>query len=938
MRSRSATTFGRDDELRQLLALADKARSGESISVLVHGEAGVGKTRLVSDLVAGLREQDDIVFLGHGVNLAGGEVPFGVLAESLRELVRTVGASRVREALGKDAEQLAPLVPALRSGAHGEADRALVISATADLVEALAADRLVCWVVEDLQWTDTATRDAFTFMSRFLPSARLLMAATWRDEDGGPPPPADVTEAVALHPLAGVDLGALVAEVTPGLDTPDRERVAELSQGLPFLVEEVVDSWRPGVGVDPAYLRRLVLTRLPDLSPAARVLVELAAVGEGHLDVRLLEEGLGVDPAAIREAADAGILERGPGEGTLRFRHALLREAIADATPPGDRRRLHRRWAEAIEADDAALTDESRVVELAAHWHGAHVPEKALPALAEAARRAHRVPAPTVEQSALTKILEWWDRVPDPEGLTGLTRARALVDTVHLGMITSSFDRVHSLLEAELERAGEEDDPVALAWARLRMSVFDDNFRTTIPRPDLAEALLAGDVDDPRVVDGLLLVADAGPSEDMTELVRSSLERVRDAGADPASRFAATLRLSVLHQRAGQFEQTLARVREQRARLSGTDLAEEWLLAAHEAWLLILLGRAAEAIPLLEGELGRVSRPSTLSQRYQTLAENLAHSYFCVGRWDGAVELATSALAVAPELGDDDTVVLVSDYLRMLIVDVLVARGDLPAARITARPVEGHAGPDPWGDRVPEAETLAQLAALSAAEGDLTRCRAELAGAWDLAPSPALSEQLPRAALTALRAESSLVDRHDPAAAAESAALVDRIMATAARLSHPGPRGAAWWAEAQAHAARSRGGDTAADWAPAVAGWRECGQPYDVATCLRYLGEACLGDGDATAASAALAEAYDICVELGARPIGDTVLTVARRGRLPVGPTTPRSGPGPLTAREIEVLGLVSAGRSNQQIASELFMSPKTVSVHVSRILTKLDA
>jgi DNA-binding NarL/FixJ family response regulator len=123
-----------------------------------------------------------------------------------------------------------------------------------------------------------------------------------------------------------------------------------------------------------------------------------------------------------------------------------------------------------------------------------------------------------------------------------------------------------------------------------------------------------------------------------------------------------------------------------------------------------------------------------------------------------------------------------------------------------------------------------------------------------------------------------------------------------------------------------------------VAGWRECGQPYDVATCLRYLGEAALGDGDATAAAEAVSEAYEICQSLGASPLADDVLAVARRGRLDVGPAAVRPGPGPLTAREVEVLGLVAEGRSNQQIASELFMSPKTVSVHVSRILTKLGA
>ncbi len=182
------------------------------------------------------------------------------------------------------------------------------------------------------------------------------------------------------------------------------------------------------------------------------------------------------------------------------------------------------------------------------------------------------------------------------------------------------------------------------------------------------------------------------------------------------------------------------------------------------------------------------------------------------------------------------------------------------------------------------------------------------------------------------------MERHDHVHVAESAALVDRIMVAAQPLAHPGPRGAAWWAEAQAHAARSRGGDTAADWVPAVAGWRECGQPYDVATCLRFLGEAALGDGDATAATEALSEAHEICLQLGAKPLGDEVLAVARRGRLTVGPVAPRTGPGPLTAREVEVLGLVADGRSNQQIATELFMSPKTVSVHVSRILTKLGA
>ena len=937
MRSRSATTFGRDAELRQLLALADKARAGEAVSVLVHGEAGAGKTRLVTDLVASLRDLDALVFLGHGVHLAEGEVPFGVLTESLRDLVRTIGVQQVRESLGTDAEHLASLVPALRSGARSETDRARVISATADLVETLAADRLVCWVVEDLQWTDTATGDAFIYLTRFLTASRLLLVATWRDEDGGPQRPAEVTEAIDLHPLGAPDLDALVTAITPELDLSDRERLAELSEGLPFLVEELVDSWQPGVGVDPAYLRRLVLTRLPDLSPNARELVELAAVGEGHLDVRLLEDRLTVDPAAVREAADAGILEGGPGPGTLRFRHALLREAIVGAVPPGDLRRLHRRWAEAIEADGGVLSDSARGVALATHWHDADVPDKALPALAAAARTAARVPAPTAAQAALSMILETWDRVPDAATLTGLTRERVLVDTVRLGMYVGAFDSVSELLQRERDRVRPEDDPVGAAWADIRLLVFEDNFRRTIPGRAVLEALFGAELDDPRVQDGLFLVAGLDLPDDLASKAVELLEQMGPRCSEPDVRLQAALQLSYLRKRDGDFELMLAGISSLRAELSGADLVEVWQVAAHEAWFLILLGRAADAIAVLEKELGSLSRPSTLSQIYQALAENLALAYIAVGRWDDALALAATALGAVPELSEEEEVLLASDLLRTHIADVHRRRGDLVEARRISRRVEAHVGPHPWADRAPPIFVLARLAALAAAEEDLAQCRVVLSRAWE-STSHGRSEELPFAALTALRAESALVERHDHVHVAESAALVDRIMVAAQPLAHPGPRGAAWWAEAQARSARSRGGDAAADWAPAVAGWRECGQPYDVATCLRFLGEAALGDGDATAATEALSEAYEICHGLGARPLEDEVLAVARRGRLTVGPVAPRTGPGPLTAREVEVLGLVAEGRSNQQIATELFMSPKTVSVHVSRILTKLGA
>lgn len=864
MRARSAVTIGRDSELRQLLALVDRAHAGETRSVLVHGEAGVGKTRLVSDLVASMREQGVVVFLGHGVHLAEGELPFGVLSESLRDLTRAVGADRVREILGPDVVHLAPLVPALRTDARSDVERARVIGATTDLVEALSVDRTVCWLVEDLQWTDTATADAFTYLTRFLSSARLLLVATWRDEDTGPARPRDVAESIEVRTLRGTDLDELVAEVAPDFDVRHRARVAELSDGLPFLVEELVDSWDAARGVDPAYLRRLVLTRLPELSPPARELLELAAVGEGHLDVRLVCDGLDVERTSIREVVDAGLLV-GDG-GMLRFRHALLREAIADVITQDGRRWHHRRWAEAIEADEVVLSHHERISALATHWDHALVAEKALPALAEVARAAHRLPAPQVEHHALRRILRWWDRVPEAPALTGLTRERLLVETVKLGMLTNDFDHTAAVLEDEQVRARATDDPVGAAWAEARATVFDDNFRTTLPDRAVLAVVLGADPGDPRLFDAVDLVAGHRLPQELEARIVELLQRWRDHGTDPVQRRAAVLALARIHRRSGAFDETVAELRSHRDLWRGTDLMEAWPLAWTEAWFRIVLGQAATAVDLIEEQLARLSRPGTLSQAYQLMAENLAHAYIAVGRWDEAVELATSALAVVPELEECEPVLLPSDALRCHVSTVRTARGDLGGARVASRPVEGHAGPTPWADREPHAELLAQLAAVAAAEGDLTRCRATLAGAWHLEPEPVFSEELPRAVLTALRAESTLVDRSDLAAVAESAGVVDQVMSIAVQLTRPGPRGAAWWAEALAHRAHSRGRDSCADWAAAVAGWRECGQPYDVALTLRHLGEAQLTSGDAAAATETLTEAHDLAVGLGARP------------------------------------------------------------------------
>ena len=132
--------IGRDTELRRLREAADLVDGGESASVLVLGEPGIGKTRLVTEIRSQLRDAGWAVGTGHGIELSGGELPFGVLAETLRDLIRELGLDEVRAALNGQAAALAPLVPALgdrvqaRPGREpGRTDRARVVSATADL-------------------------------------------------------------------------------------------------------------------------------------------------------------------------------------------------------------------------------------------------------------------------------------------------------------------------------------------------------------------------------------------------------------------------------------------------------------------------------------------------------------------------------------------------------------------------------------------------------------------------------------------------------------------------------------------------------------------------------------------------------------------------------------------------------------------------------------
>ena len=368
---------GREAELDRIAGAVVSARGGTSRCLLVTGEAGIGKSRLVAEAVGSLG--DALVLTGHAADMTTGEIPFGVVADTLRDLVRVAGVDVL---LPAERDALAPLLPG--SAPRQQVERVQLLSTFLDLLERLARERLVVWVVEDLHWADSATRDLVGLAARTLP-AGLLIVATVRTDDPERTPAADAaltsyvaglarTPGCEVLPLSRLGTDAVQRQLRDLLGShPSAEvasRVERLSDGIPFVVEELVAAaGRPELTTVAA----VAAGRLGGLGPETRRLVEAAAVGDGHLRISLLEQVLDVTPEeldeALLESLRAGILTTDHERDAVGFRHALLREAANRETGPGARRSWHRRWAEVLEDNPGVLAADPALLAIAEHWH-----------------------------------------------------------------------------------------------------------------------------------------------------------------------------------------------------------------------------------------------------------------------------------------------------------------------------------------------------------------------------------------------------------------------------------------------------------------------------------------------------------------------------------------------------------------------------------------
>jgi DNA-binding CsgD family transcriptional regulator/tetratricopeptide (TPR) repeat protein len=943
---RSSVMVGRDQELDRLRRVVAAVNRAEPAFVVIEGEPGVGKTRLAEELTSTLGSA--LLLTGHGMALPSGELPFGVMSEVLRDLVRTVGATAIRSLLADETHALAGLLPALAEGGAGvgRVDRVAVFGATAELLQRLADDRLVVVFVDDLQWVDDESLDVFEYVGRVAHDCRLMLLTTVRIGDG----PEDRfagrsaelhrlprREVVTLGRLSGAEVAEQVRNLLgPGVDDATVQQICHLSDGVPFFAEELAASGmadEPGL---PPSVRRLVLARLPELGADARAVLDATTVGEAHCEHRLLARVTEMAPArfqaATAEAIGAGVLELTEDGRIYRFRHALLRGTLEQELHPSRRIHWHQKWARTLAETHAPLSAAEAAIAVAQHWHAAGDPEETLTSGIAAARASARLAAPRQEAEFWQRAFALWP--DDREDVDGVSKGEAAVRLMNAREVASQFGEALDWFQATLD-AGVDDDALELCL-QINVQYFSNllgtpvrPFVTTDTVGDLIEQLASAGCSWP-AMDAIESLWHLFPEShaQLFDRVDGLLDEMsHELGDDEAV-------CVVLYQRAwfalenGRADEALRHL-EDEMRLARA-ISPQYLYYAEADVMCVLLaqGRATEVIDVGTAALA-VAAPEAAPHLWSRLALLQGRALLALGRHDEVRDLLDRARhSTVPDLLDGFN-------LGPLQMRLDARLGNLPAATRILESFAAVSG---------SARSEAMIWSLSwhwfgypdlaFASGDLSlldALRPVLGEPWLVRQSDWSCELV----LNALRAVACPL-RGYPGPADQALELAE----VCDRLHRHGDLGRAWSLEVVALRGRAAGTDSSNDWAAAVEAWTQIGYRFDEAVCRLRLGEALLRDGHRERAAEQLADALSFAHALDAKPLISAIRHTARlaRVRLAGDTSTSRNGSAPLTERETEVLALVARGHTDVQIAEVLSISPKTASVHVSRIIAKLGA
>jgi DNA-binding CsgD family transcriptional regulator/tetratricopeptide (TPR) repeat protein len=969
---------GRREEVATLVGLLLRAGEGEPGFAVVAGEAGIGKTRLVSELAGHAAGAGFTVLIGHCAELGAEGLPLAPLTDALRTLARTMAPGDLADVLGPARRGLGRLLPELDPDAAGAGG--LVAGASAEaaadgirlgqLLELLLAvlarisvRQPLMLVIEDLHWADQATRELVAFLVRSLRGIGVLLLVTYRSDELTRRHPLrqliaswerlrTVTR-VELHRFDRAEVAAQLGGIfaaEPAGDVVDL--VLDRSGGNAYLVEELAGLVRGGGGPAdlPAPLRDVLLSRVDSLSEGAQRLVRSAAVAGRGVSDGLLAEVSGVGGtefyARLREAVDSHLLVVDHTGRGYAFRHALTRDAVYEDLLPGERVALHVAYGEALSREPALAGDDAAVpAALAHHWYAALDLPRALPASIAAARHALTSFAAAEAQRHLERALEMWPRVPDAEQRAGMDQAEVASLAGDAAYQAGNIDRSLSLLDQALAGLPAAPDPVrrALVLDRRARTLRDSGHEADAIKT-LEQALALLPADQVTTVHAIVLSSLATAvmrTDDMVPaaaLAARAVQAARETGAaQQEADSSVTLGLARSYLSAGaegldELRAGLALAME----IGAPATAVRGYVNLSDA--LEFLGRHDEAAQVAREGIalaGRVGLARTLGA---FLTGNLVESLIRLGRWDEADRLAAQALNAMPEGVFAIGVLTCRAELAVMRGRYQEADADLRAARLWV----SHSTGEQYS--LPVRYTGA-LIAVGQGELGMARLATE-----KLADSPPMSMRYlwPLLWMAArVEADEAILarDRLEEIPASSSARWHELAGLAEGLAGRTPPAWRGYRALVSAELARAEGKHDVAAWSAAADVWRAAGEPYPLAYSLLRLAEAAAVTGDRQCASVSVSQAHALASEVGAAPLADEAATLARRARLRLAePAEPADVAPPieplarfgLTGRELAVLRLLAAGRTNAQIGAELFISPRTAGVHVTNILRKL--
>ena len=941
----------------------DQAHSGRAGAVLLSGDAGVGKSRLLAELLTRAQGDGHAVFLGRCLDIAEGTLPYLPFAEAIRQLV-----AYDPELVGRH-PALARLVP--DQGPPDDAGtteqdlgQLTLFEAAHAAISQVAAERTILLAVEDLHWADRSSRDLLAFILSRLSAQRLLVIGTFRSDDlhrRHPLRPV-LTELVRLPAVERLDLEPFVlddaetfvralADQTLADDVV--RRIAQRSEGNAFMAEELLSASSSGV---PPELADVLLARVERLSPATQQVVRLASViGRRFTHDRLSAAAeIPADEldSTLRESVANNVVVREDVGEAYAFRHALLHEAVYSDLLPGERSRLHTQVATALATD----TRPGAAAELAHHSMQGHNLRAALAASVRAAREADDLGAPAEMLVHAERALQLWQAVEHPEQVSGIDILQLTQWAARAAGASGEPDRAIAHSRAAIELVDRLGDAIASAELRRIYVLYLFTLDGTAERAYEASR------------DAWQLVVDSEPSavkasvqavlaralwaverrDEAGELAAAALETARAVpgeGPQTAAEADALVTHSiVVDVKRDGLDHALKRLGEAVALADKVGAYEVELRARFNRGGVLLeeYGRLSEAIAELDAAVERAASTGLTWSGYGLELRVLqVIARFIAGDWNGA--------QAASELAGEATSSIVVTRLSAAGLLVAVGRGrfDLAERRLAhlrdrwqvdqqVMTLVGHCGAELelWLGRPERAVDYIEQALHrlhQTAPWHLVALSLCAIGTWayaDLADA-------------ARRSRNDMGERQAVAAGETLARYAAETMETGRpRAAEVGPEGLAWLRRTEAEATRLRGKSDPAAWR-AVIGAFGYGDIYRQAYARWRLAEAMLAAGeraDRDDSAAQLRLAAEVADELGAAPLREAVAALARRARLRMDRQVMDTAADLLTPRERAVLTLVAAGRTNRQIGDELFISEKTVSVHLSRVMAKLGA